>query len=597
MKTVCKKLLSLMLVAVLLVSAMPFQASAAEIDSIPVTVIVNGSEVTPGTLNATGGVTLNADTACPAFYEPQGTITSLEWYNNSGKKVTGKTLIEGDWFEEHKDGYSLTLNITDVVTYNVTLNAYNGDTLLTSVTCSNLPAGSTINVADKISVDGYYITAVEGGAHTITVSANATYRVDMAPNTPAGPEGGEKPPVDDSPVGNTITVNFLLSGDDTIQKTVTATIGGKIPGVPSAADVLNFYAKEYGSSAGKQFRGWRDENGAEFNPSTTNIPADTYTGVEDPILNLYAVVSDVNSYSVEFQRYTNNGWEYVTSVNVPANGTVSKPTNDFSYACNGVNYKIVGWEIGETDKSFAFDSTRVNSNLFIRPRYQGTITLTAQEPVTGASWKSYTVTREIGEPIGKLTNPGARSVYAFGGWVAENGSTQICDAYCNSSKDFYPHLYGNIFYALWEGGITVNLHIHTNGNKNTATKIIPYHVAPATGEFDMLTINMYSLYSNFYLYDDDCDKIYGWYDSTEWANYCANRAAHPAYIYTDIEAHNQRDFHIMLIDNGSNGSGSGTVADSSNPKTGDAVFTPVIVMGASVTALAVLFFLNKKRAF
>ena len=115
MKTVCKKLLSLMLVAVLLVSAMPFQASAAEIDSIPVTVIVNGSEVTPGTLNATGGVTLNADTACPAFYEPQGTITSLEWYNNSGKKVTGKTLIEGDWFEEHKDGYSLTLNITDVV--------------------------------------------------------------------------------------------------------------------------------------------------------------------------------------------------------------------------------------------------------------------------------------------------------------------------------------------------------------------------------------------------------------------------------------------------------------------------------------------------
>ena len=44
-------------------------------------------------------------------------------------------------------------------------------------------------------------------------------------------------------------------------------------------------------------------------------------------------------------------------------------------------------------------------------------------------------------------------------------------------------------------------------------------------------------------------------------------------------------------------SGSGYTADSSNPKTGDAIFAPVMILGLSASALAVLFYLNKKRAF
>ena len=49
---------------------------------------------------------------------------------------------------------------------------------------------------------------------------------------------------------------------------------------------------------------------------------------------------------------------------------------------------------------------------------------------------------------------------------------------------------------------------------------------------------------------------------------------------------------------GSRKSGTYTyTADSSNPKTGDAIFAPMIVLGASATCLAVLFFLNKKRAY
>lgn len=41
---------------------------------------------------------------------------------------------------------------------------------------------------------------------------------------------------------------------------------------------------------------------------------------------------------------------------------------------------------------------------------------------------------------------------------------------------------------------------------------------------------------------------------------------------------------------------STSTADSSNPKTGDMIFAPIAVLGLSASALAVMFFLNKKRA-
>ena len=44
-------------------------------------------------------------------------------------------------------------------------------------------------------------------------------------------------------------------------------------------------------------------------------------------------------------------------------------------------------------------------------------------------------------------------------------------------------------------------------------------------------------------------------------------------------------------------SGTTYTPDSSNPKTGDMIFVPTAVLGLSLSALAVLFFLNKKRAY
>lgn len=51
----------------------------------------------------------------------------------------------------------------------------------------------------------------------------------------------------------------------------------------------------------------------------------------------------------------------------------------------------------------------------------------------------------------------------------------------------------------------------------------------------------------------------------------------------------------VWIDNYVAKSSSSSNADSSNPKTGDSIYTAVAVMGLSVTALAAVYFINKKR--
>ena len=102
-------------------------------------------------------------------------------------------------------------------------------------------------------------------------------------------------------------------------------------------------------------------------------------------------------------------------------------------------------------------------------------------------------------------------------------------------------------------------------------------------------------------YDDVLDAIEKYYNVSSMSIYTYNEMEK---VIAGKDANKTYNFKVADSDNvyevlisGSRKGGTYTyTADSSNPKTGDAIFTPVIVMGASVTALAVLFFLNKKRA-
>lgn len=83
------------------------------------------------------------------------------------------------------------------------------------------------------------------------------------------------------------------------------------------------------------------------------------------------------------------------------------------------------------------------------------------------------------------------------------------------------------------------------------------------------------------------------FDEDGWEAYVKNDKTAQDVESLTVDS-NIYEIHVRI--SGSSKS-SGSTADSSNPKTGDAIFVPVMVLGVSASALAVLFYLNKKRAF
>lgn len=344
----------------------------------------------------------------------------------------------------------------------------------------------------------------------------------------------------------------------------------------------------------------------------------TVDGVEYPVngnttvtgnFNLSAKF-DANKYTVWFERYDGANWVGVENYTVPALSTMTT-ANGFptdaeiasNYALSG--YTIVGWEIGETDKAFIPGNTQVTGEIVVRPRYQRTVTLVANNPGNYTSNSYKTMTVEIGERVGTLPDPGARDGYAFVDWVAEDQTTVISTKENLSTTSAHPKYYpslGTTFYARFAESTVVYLYIHTNGNTQTATKIVPYYEVTSTGAFDTSTINMYSIYSAYGNYDDEGDKSYGWYDKTQWKNYSAGTAATAATVFYNVKENpNYCELHIMLIDNGNNNTTTNnyntntSTADSSNPTTGDYIFMAVTVMAVSAAALALIFFLKKRN--
>lgn len=134
MKMVCKKLLSLVLVALMLVSAVPFQASADEVVApaaagkvdVPVTVYINNEPVnTSKTLNVDStGVVLDEALAMQMLRDTENR-EFVNWMNNSGEVVTNKTL-DSNWLNT-QSGYSLSLYLTETQTPPVTEHTHTWD--------------------------------------------------------------------------------------------------------------------------------------------------------------------------------------------------------------------------------------------------------------------------------------------------------------------------------------------------------------------------------------------------------------------------------------------------------------------------------------
>lgn len=146
----------------------------------------------------------------------------------------------------------------------------------------------------------------------------------------------------------------------------------------------------------------------------------------------------------------------------------------------------------------------------------------------------------------------------------------------------------------------VYLHVYLNGDASTIamTKDITGTYLMDDWKTDTTEILNY-LKNNYYTAKDSSNAITidGLYVSTD------TKGAFPSNYYADNKTSSKDDIndlledgyvHISVMLKNAKAKSSST-ADSSNPKTGDTIFVPVMVMGVTATALAAAYVFGKKR--
>lgn len=334
----------------------------------------------------------------------------------------------------------------------------------------------------------------------------------------------------------------------------------------------------------------------------------------------------------DWTTFTVNGAAKYDGMAVPADSKLSASTGSFptdseinwlkSELPDGCTLK--GWKFLETGKEFkagssAITSANANSSneVVIVPKLQCKVWLIAQHP-TKNTMARQSITAEIGSRIGELPAPASWAEdsdetdgYTFTQWVADDTVVSTREDLKNTSKHpvYYPGLTNNDdwtekypfhFVAQWEVAKVVQLYFHVDGKTSTYAKKVSCYDIPASGPFNMHSLNLYKYFPDYSKYDDGVDVAYGWYTDAQWKNYCTGKPAATVCdeLWNVSETKDLQELHIMLIDKGTDSNkynNNNKTADKTNPKTGDIIMAAVAILVVSGAALAGIYYLTKKK--
>lgn len=334
----------------------------------------------------------------------------------------------------------------------------------------------------------------------------------------------------------------------------------------------------------------------------------------------------------DWTAFTVNGAAKYDGMAVPADSKLSASTGSFptdseinwlsSELPDGCTLK--GWKFLETGKEFkagssAITSANANSSneVVIVPKLQCKVWLIAQHP-TKNTMARQSITAEIGSKIGELPAPASWAEdsdetdgYTFTQWVADGKAISTREDLKNTSKHpvYYPGLTNNDdwtekypfhFIAEWEVAKVVQLYFHVDGKTSTYAKKVSCYDIPASGSFNMHSLNLYKYFPDYSKYDDGVDVAYGWYTDAQWKNYCTGKPAATVCdeLWNVSDTKDLQELHIMLIDKGTDSNkynNNNKTADKTNPKTGDIIMAAVAILVVSGAALAGIYYLTKKK--
>ena len=334
----------------------------------------------------------------------------------------------------------------------------------------------------------------------------------------------------------------------------------------------------------------------------------------------------------DWSAFTVNGVAKYDGMAVPADSKLSASTGSFP-TDSEINwlkselpdgYTLKGWKFLETGKEFkagssAITSANANSSneVVIVPKLQRSVWLIAQHPTKNTLAKQ-SITVEIGSKIGELPAPASWAEdsdetdgYTFTQWVADDTVISTREDLKNTSKHpvYYPSLNSNDdhssryeyhFDAQWEVAKVVQLYFHVDGKTSTYAKKVSCYDIPASGSFNMHSLNLYKYFPDYSKYDDGVDVAYGWYTDAQWKNYCTGKPAATVCdeLWNVSDTKDLQELHIMLIDKGTDSNkynNNNKTADRTNPKTGDIIMAAVAILVVSGAALAGIYYLTKKK--
>ena len=334
----------------------------------------------------------------------------------------------------------------------------------------------------------------------------------------------------------------------------------------------------------------------------------------------------------DWTAFTVNGAAKYDGMAVPADSKLSASTGSFP-TDSEINwlkselpdgYTLKGWKFLETGKEFKAGSSAITSGnanssneVVVVPKLQRSVWLIAQHPTKNTLAKQ-SITVEIGSRIGELPAPASWAEdsdetdgYTFTQWVADDTVISTREDLKNTSKHpvYYPSLNSNDdhssryeyhFDAQWEVAKVVQLYFHVDGKTSTYAKKVSCYDIPASGSFNMHSLNLYKYFPDYSKYDDGVDVAYGWYTDAQWKNYCTGKPAATVCdeLWNVSDTKDLQELHIMLIDKGTDSNkynNNNKTADRTNPKTGDIIMAAVAILVVSGAALAGIYYLTKKK--
>ena len=547
MKHTMKKLLCMALAIMLLVSAVPVFAAAESSVNVPVDVYINGSMVSTKNLEVgVSGRTLNGDLAM-SLLDNKEYRTYDHWASNSsGDLSDGATIVNDTWLDGEMNkvgGYRLSVYFNETLPSathrDVTVHIYYADGQLKDNTSFTVDVGGIqLTKAFGKTLAG---SDVEKWAYNNTTVTDTYYTRDNCPgtlylylvanSTSEEPTAPSTSTTPSSPATTAAYVSVILS-----TKTSGFVAGDYIncnlvSGKITPTD-RNTVAAAI-SSKGLNIVGWkRADNGQQ----ASSLVDFDFAGLAEPI-NILPIFGASNNGNGNGNTVTTPTTGKLSLV-IRVNGT-KKYDNDVKNFTNATVANVIK-NIYDSDwtSKYAFDKVEVN----------------------GVTYGRSDLEVRAGDDV---------DIYLTRKYSKDN-----------SNK--------------------VYLHVYLNGDASTIamTKDITGTYLMDDWKTDTTEILKY-LKNNYYTAKDSSNAITidGLYVSTD------TKGAFPSNYYADNKTTSKDNIndlledgyvHISVMLKNAKAKSSST-ADSSNPKTGDTIFVPVMVMGVTATALAAAYVFGKKR--